>query len=347
MRDIYLDLAAALAWALAAVGVALLVPLEALRLALVLPFVLFLPGYSLTAALYPHRHDLSPVERLALSLGLSLAMVPLVGLALCYSPWGIRLQPLLGALCGLVALLLVAALFRRWSLGTGEAFAIRLPRLDGSLPALAAGAALLLFTGAGIAGAVYVARAWREPAEAFSEFYVLGPDGTVGAYPREVEMASSVDLILGVVNQEGQRTTYRLEGELDGEEPVQIGPFGLGEGERWQKRVKVPVGAAGSNRRVEFVLYRDGESEPYRRLHLWLDVSPPPTPSPTPIPLSPLPTPTPQPPSAVVYVVERGDCLWVIGRSFGVSVDNLAAANEIDNPDIIWPRQELVIPAGP
>ncbi|MCC6050225.1 MAG: DUF1616 domain-containing protein, partial [Thermofilum sp.] len=42
--------------------------------------------------------ELSPLERLALSIGLSLALVPLVGLLLNYTPFGIRLYPVLAAL---------------------------------------------------------------------------------------------------------------------------------------------------------------------------------------------------------------------------------------------------------
>lgn len=56
--------------------------------------VLFLPGYLLIEALYPSRRDLSPLERLALSIGLSLAVIPLIGLILNYTPWGIRLDPI-------------------------------------------------------------------------------------------------------------------------------------------------------------------------------------------------------------------------------------------------------------
>jgi len=55
-------------------------------------FVLFLPGYSLLKALYPDR-SLRPLEEFALSIGLSLALVPLIGLVLNYTPWGIRLVP--------------------------------------------------------------------------------------------------------------------------------------------------------------------------------------------------------------------------------------------------------------
>ncbi len=61
-------------------------------------FVLYLPGYSLIEALYPNKEDLTPLERLALSIGLSLALVPLVGLALNYTPWGVRLNPIFATL---------------------------------------------------------------------------------------------------------------------------------------------------------------------------------------------------------------------------------------------------------
>jgi hypothetical protein len=61
-------------------------------------FVLYLPGASLIELLYPKRGDLSQLERLALSIGLSLALVPLVGLVLNYTPWGIRLTPITASL---------------------------------------------------------------------------------------------------------------------------------------------------------------------------------------------------------------------------------------------------------
>ena len=68
-------------------------PLIYLRYVLGSLFVLYLPGYSLIEALYPRGEELEPLERLALSIGLSLALVPLVGLLLNYTPWGIRLAP--------------------------------------------------------------------------------------------------------------------------------------------------------------------------------------------------------------------------------------------------------------
>ncbi len=44
------------------------------------------------------------------------------------------------------------------------------------------------------------------------------------------------------------------------------------------------------------------------------------------------------------YVVQRGDTLLSIARRFGVTVAQLQAANNITNPDRIYPGQVLVIP---
>lgn len=63
-------------------------------------FVLWLPGYALIKALFPEepyveasQRSLDPIERIALSIGLSLAITPIIGLLLNYTPWGIRLTP--------------------------------------------------------------------------------------------------------------------------------------------------------------------------------------------------------------------------------------------------------------
>src|SRR5660397_178940 len=66
-----------------------------LRTLLGIPFILFMPGYTLIAALFPGKDDLDSIERIALSFGLSIAIVPLIGLGLNFTPFGIRLIPIL------------------------------------------------------------------------------------------------------------------------------------------------------------------------------------------------------------------------------------------------------------
>jgi len=91
-------------------------PLVVLRWVLGFAFVLFLPGYLAIEALFPKGRELDSLERLAFSVGLSLALVPLIGLFLNYSPWGLRLDPIIISLTILTIGLAVVALVRRFRL---------------------------------------------------------------------------------------------------------------------------------------------------------------------------------------------------------------------------------------
>ena len=86
-------------------------PLVYVRYLFGLVFVLFLPGYCLIKALFSSK-ELDNIERLALSVGLSLALVPLVGLLLNYTPWGIMVTPVTFCLLGLTLVFASAAVVR-------------------------------------------------------------------------------------------------------------------------------------------------------------------------------------------------------------------------------------------
>jgi hypothetical protein len=82
-------------------------------------FILWLPGYTLTKALFPThpqnktgKQDPDNIERIALSLGLSIALAPMTGLLLNYTPWGIRLTPITLSLTALTLTLATAAIIR-------------------------------------------------------------------------------------------------------------------------------------------------------------------------------------------------------------------------------------------
>ncbi len=77
-------------------------------------FVLYLPGFVIVEALFPERKELSGIERLALSLGLSLAIVPLLGLVLNYTPWGIRLTPVTITLSLTTLIIGLVATYRKY-----------------------------------------------------------------------------------------------------------------------------------------------------------------------------------------------------------------------------------------
>jgi hypothetical protein len=96
-----------------------LYPWVFVRYVLGIIFVLWLPGYSFIKALFPTQvpiklptESLDTIERIALSLGMSLALVPIAGLLLNYTPWGIRLTPIVLSLLTLTMVFSTAAIIR-------------------------------------------------------------------------------------------------------------------------------------------------------------------------------------------------------------------------------------------
>ena len=82
-----------------------------IRYILISIFILFLPGYSLVKLLFATK-ELETIERVALSIGLSLALVPITGLILYYTPWGITTTPITLSLLALTAIFATAAMAR-------------------------------------------------------------------------------------------------------------------------------------------------------------------------------------------------------------------------------------------
>jgi uncharacterized membrane protein len=98
-------------------------PLTYIRQVLGVIFVLFLPGYAFIKLLFPSKmpivfqtntETMDNIERIALSIGMSLAIVPMVGLVLNYTPWGIRITPITLSLLSLTVMFAVAAAIREF-----------------------------------------------------------------------------------------------------------------------------------------------------------------------------------------------------------------------------------------
>lgn len=253
----------------------LFLPDSPVRVVLGLPFVLFFPGYTLIAALYPRRGDLDGIERLALSLGLSLAVVPLIGLVLNYTPWGIRLAPIVVSLTLFIGICSLVAGHKRRILAESERFPAdirpviaatrRLPWVTIGLSAMVMGLVLFLGFRFGVLGGSRVG-------EAFTEFYVLGPSGKAEGYPRNLFPDQEAEVILGVVNQEGQLTNYTIEIRGEGRLLKRLGPFRLADKQKWEDKVSFALRRPGDRVKVEFLLFRQGTRGIYRSLHLWVRV---------------------------------------------------------------------------
>jgi uncharacterized membrane protein len=288
-----------------------------IRIVLGLSFVLFLPGYAFVAALFPEAGSgpavedeeggsddgIDPIERVALAFGLSIAVVPLIGLVLNFTPWGIRLAPIVLSVSGFTIVCAVVAAFRRWELPPEERFSVPYrgwiaagraelfepdDRTDAALNVVLALALLLAL------GSVGFAVATPQDGERFTEFYLLTEDDdgelVADGYPEAFVQGQAQPVIVGVENHEHEPVDYtvvvqleRVEGEGEESEVVEreeLDRFGtsLDHEEAQHTEFRIVPTMTGEELRLSFLLY-DGEAptEPtrenaYRDLHLWIDV---------------------------------------------------------------------------
>jgi len=254
-----------------------------------LPLVLFLPGYALIAALFPAKSDLDGIERVALSFGLSIAVVPLIGLGLNYTPWGIRTLPILISLSAFTFIMCGLAYLRRISLPENEAFNISFKaaalslkgeimetsdsRLDRALTVF-----LIISILLSIATLAYVVVSPKE-GEHFTEFYLLGPEGKADNYTTNYTLGQSGTVIVGVVNHEYRPVNYTMEIKLENKSlflPENVKHINLAHNATWEEPVTIMPPVEGKNLKLQFLLFNDTEkSVPYRDLHLWVNVSAP------------------------------------------------------------------------
>lgn len=89
-------------------------PFTWLRVGLGFVTSLYLPGYTFIEALYPKKDELEDLERFALGVGLSIALTPLVGFVLNYTPWGIRLDPITAGISFLTVSFGLIGVYRKY-----------------------------------------------------------------------------------------------------------------------------------------------------------------------------------------------------------------------------------------
>ncbi|MPM09056.1 hypothetical protein SDC9_55372 [bioreactor metagenome] len=249
--------------------------------------VLFLPGYALTAALLPAKKDLDEIERALLSLGLSISIVPLMGFGMNYTSWGIREIPVLTGLSVFTLLVCGVAYYRRVQLPETEAFAITVKDSISNLKAeflekpgsgadKALAALLAISILASIVSLAYVIGSPRGE-EAFTEFYILGPDRVAENYPTEYTPGSSGTVVVGIANHEHRTVNYTMEIKLGNHYlplPQDQKQIRLDNNESWEEPVTFTPSVEGKNMKLEFLLFNETEKNvPYRNTHLWINVT--------------------------------------------------------------------------
>lgn len=285
-------------------------------------FLLFFPGYGLTTAFFPATKEKRPstgdlpgafaaretesaglpfLERLAVSFGLSVAIVPIVGWALEVSGFAF-FAPNVVTVCGSIAVVgVVAGVVRRLRVPDSTRYVVPVSALvaygsaarsqsgwDGVLNVALAAAIVLS------AGVVTFALVSPLDGTHYTQVSLVteNDDGSLVAadYPQNFTAGESGDLILLVENYEDEPTDYSVVIQLQRVEPngdvtatSELGQTSqsLQPGQTWSHRHSVQPDMTGDNLRVTYLVYRgDAPQNPniessYRHVAYWINVSEP------------------------------------------------------------------------
>lgn len=257
-----------------------------IRTALGLPLILFLPGYALIAMLFPEKSGLEVMERIALSVAMSVSVVSLIGLALSYTPWGIKEMPLVTSVSIFTLIMLVTAYVRRNYLPADRKFEVPFRALAFSLLSgimgepeskteknlriiLALSLLILIGTGA------YVTLVPQDK-EPYTEFYVLGANGTANNYKTDYIQGESGTYFIGITNNEHRTMDYTMEVRLKNQSlplPENLQHIRLANNKTLVEPLEITPSVEGENMKLEFLLFNETEKNiPYKDLRLWINV---------------------------------------------------------------------------
>ncbi len=249
-----------------------------LRIPLGIFYMFFVPGYALQAALFPRQSHLARLDRLAISIGLCIAITPILGLVLDGPLGGIFLWQSIIFLSSVTAIFSFATVYRRSGLkedpinAPDEAVGLS-PwwQTTGNV-----NRSLLVMFIAVISIAVVitvVSFSTPKPDQLLTELYMVGPDGIAANYPRNVVANQPFTLIIGVANYEGEDLTYSIQAQINGRTLAGTAPFTLNNGQSISLGMNLTASTPGDQQLIEILLLRDNQT--YRRLYLWLNVKSP------------------------------------------------------------------------
>ncbi|SNZ16929.1 Uncharacterized membrane protein [Natronoarchaeum philippinense] len=213
-----------------------------LRSLLGVPLALFLPGYAAVAAAFPsngsqnNRHETATpnglvadgvpgwYERLALSLAVSLALLPLLGLVLASTRWGFSTRAVLVSLGGLTVLGMFVAVLRRAQLPAQAQFRVPIDtastdayrglfapetRFDGALNVV-----LILSIVVATSAVGYALIAPQSGGGGSTNFQLLTENESgelvASGYPDSIPPGGSADMVVAVTNSGDEQREYTV-----------------------------------------------------------------------------------------------------------------------------------------
>jgi uncharacterized membrane protein len=106
----------------------------------------------------------------------------------------------------------------------------------------------------------------------FTEFYIVGLGGQAGDYPNDLTIGEECEVRVGIISRERETTTYRVAIAIDGTRQAETDLITLAPDDKWEDIIRFRPQKVGDNQKVTFLLYKNGATEPYLELYLWVNV---------------------------------------------------------------------------
>jgi len=190
---------------------------DVLRIIIGLPILLFIPGYMIIFLLFPSKKTktsgIDYVERFAWSFALSIAIIPIIGIGLNYTPWGLRLTPILLSLELFIFIAGCIAIYRWFQTPSSTRFRfnlhISLPKDKDLLDRLLTIVLIISIFSFMITSAYVIFTPSKN--DPFTEFYILNSKGLIDEYPTDLVIGENATVKIGIANHEYTTKTYTVE----------------------------------------------------------------------------------------------------------------------------------------
>jgi uncharacterized membrane protein len=258
---------------------------SAIRPVFALALALFIPGYSLMAALFPEKESVGSIERVILSFTMSIIVVPLIGFGLSYTPWGIRLDPIMVCVCIFTIACSLIAYIRRLKLPVEERYCVDFAGAFGEAKNIfkdkssrdnAITALVIVATIVSVCAIGYMVFT-PKIGEQYTQFYIMDSNGSADNYPREFFIGEQKPIIVSITNHEYRDVNYSLiimlsdnstRSQLYSEQVI------VDNNQTWRRGLNIRPDRPGTGMKLDFLLYADGNmTAPYQECWLWINVT--------------------------------------------------------------------------
>ena len=262
---------------------------------LAIPLVLVTPGYVVMSVLFPSNGRINWIERVALSLAMSVTVSALMAFLLDLSSWGISGTSVIavnGSFTVVVGIIAYAVRTRlppanRLSASVQirkETF-LEEPRLDRFLTIL-----LVASIATAASTMAYFALSPR-PGAPYTEFFILGSAGNASGHPMALNVSEAEIVVLGIANHESVSVNYMIHIDLVGVRLAYNATLGYNETVEVNRTIWSTLNVSLTNEaswtynytfsisfvglwKVQFLLFKGGDTASvYRELHLFIRVT--------------------------------------------------------------------------